>query len=138
MKNDKGLSELVKQIQELEAAKTEAVQMFEAKRNERLAQLHEELGFNTKDELVEALINQGATPQVTKRAAGKAGKASKGTTFPKRGRGGAISQETKDAVVADVKSGKYTSAEIARRHDISVPSVQNIKRDNNLVRSRSA
>lgn len=136
------LADLNKKLQEINQAKIELSEEFESKRSEKLKTLHEELGYSNSQELVEALINMGAAPRGSKVAPVER-VAAASTTYQqpvrqrRRGRGIRISQEVEDGVVRDVKAGGMTSVEIAKKYNISVPSVQNIKYRNDLVNRRS-
>lgn len=92
-----------------------------AKSRAKLLQLPAKFGFASVAEFVAAV-------QDAAKGAGAAGPA-KGRTRAK------ITPETKEKVKALVKEGK-TGAEIAKVLGISVPSVQNIKKELGLVQKR--
>ena len=94
------------------------------KRNRALATLHKEHGFADVGAFIKALKAA---------ASASGGKVSAGGK--KRRKRAVITAETKAAVKALAQDGK-TSAEIARTAGISVPSVQNIKKELGLTKAR--
>ncbi|MBP6506591.1 MAG: helix-turn-helix domain-containing protein [Opitutaceae bacterium] len=99
-------------------------QAIAAKRNRALATLHKEHGFADVGAFIKALKAA---------ASASGGKVSAGGK--KRRKRAVITAETKAAVKALAQDGK-TSAEIARTAGISVPSVQNIKKELGLTKAR--
>jgi DNA invertase Pin-like site-specific DNA recombinase len=122
------------QIKELEATKAKIVNLEKsiAKRLHReLASLHAKYGFDSLGEFTRAL----------KAAAGAGGKGrrsrpGKAAGTAKRRRRAVITDETRASVKKLVESGK-TGSQIAKSLGISLPSVQNIKKAQGLVKARA-
>ena len=126
------------QIAELEKAKAKLA-IAEAKlasdRVAALSKLPGDYGYDNLNAFIKAL----------KAAAGKAGKAkkakaAKGAKAPKAAKAGKrtrakITAELKQQVITAVQSGQ-SGAEIAAAFGISLPSVQNIKKEAGLVKAR--
>lgn len=127
------------QIAELAKAKAKLAQAeakLAADRVAALAKLPGDYGYASLNEFIKAL----------KAAAGKAGKGkgkkAKAAKAPKAAKAGKrtrtkITPELKLQVVAAVQAGK-SGAEIAKAFGISLPSVQNIKKEAGLVKARAA
>jgi hypothetical protein len=117
-------------IKDLEAAKAKVAELettLAKERRQKLAGLPREFGFDNVNEFVRAV----------KQAAGSSRKSSGGKVSKggKRGKRARITPEMKDKVKSMVGAGK-TGAEIAESLGISVPSVQNIKKEFGLVKAR--
>ncbi|AWI09508.1 hypothetical protein M2103_000285 [Ereboglobus sp. PH5-5] len=101
----------------------------------KLAGLPAAYGFSDVDSFIKALKRAGGSKKPGRPAKGakvaKAPKAKKG----KKGKRARITPEVKDQVKALVAGGK-TGAEIAKSLGISLPSVQNIKKEFGLVKKR--
>jgi hypothetical protein len=95
-----------------------------AKRNRALAGLHKQHGFASIEDFIKAL--QAVT-------SGKRGP--KAATGGQRRKRAVITAETKAKVKSLTEAGK-TGAEIAKQVGISVPSVQNIKKELGLTKAR--
>jgi len=108
MANDKikELENYKNKIAELEAA-------IEAERREKLATLHETVGLTSVEELIEALQSLGAS--------GKRGKRTR------------ITPAMKEQIGKALKDGEKGSA-VARKFGVSVPTIQNIKKELGLVK----
>ena len=121
----KELQDARKRVQRLEQA-------IARERSGKLKTAHLEFGFESRDEFIVAL--QGVDGRKARATGAKAtsGKPPRGRK--KRGRA-KITPQTKQQVKALVGEGK-TGAEIAREVGISLPSVQNIKKELGLVRAR--
>lgn len=121
-------------IKELEAARAKVAELENSlakERMQKLAGLHREYGFDSLDSFIKALKRSGDSPRrgrAAKPAAVAGGK-------KKRSKRARITPEVKEKVKAAVSAGK-TGAEIAKEFGISVPSVQNIKKEFGLVKSR--
>ncbi len=130
------------QIAELEKAKAKIAQAEAKLATDRVAALSKlpgDYGYSNLNEFIKAL----------KAAAGKAGKgkgkkvkAAKAAKAPKAEKAGKrtrakITPELKQQVIAAVQDGK-SGAEIAKSFGISLPSVQNIKKEAGLVKARAA
>jgi len=103
----KALEEYKNKIAELEAE-------IEAERIQKLATLHESVGLASTADLIEALQSLGS-------------KAKKG----KRAR---ITPAMKEQIGKALKSGEKGSA-VARQFGVSVPTIQNIKKELGLVKT---
>jgi hypothetical protein len=120
-------------VKELEAAKAKVValeQSLAKELNQKLAKLPAEYGFDSLPAFFKAV----------KAAAGgrrgpKAGKSIIIVSGKRRGKRARLTPELKDKVKAAVNAGK-TGAAIAKEFGISVPSVQNIKKEFGLVKKR--
>lgn len=124
------VTEKIKQLQELQAQAANLQQSIEAERTKELAALPAQYGFDSVESFIKAV-----------RAAGGKGKGKRGRK-PKAAAGGKrsrtkITPELKQKVIAAVNAGK-TGAAIASEFGISLPSVQNIKKEAGLVKARGA
>ncbi len=127
----------IDQIAELEKAKAKLAQAeakLSADRVSALAKLPSDYGYDSLNEFIKAL----------KAAAGKAGKGKKasktaGKTAKKAGKRtrAKITPEIKQQVIAAVQAGT-PGAKIAKDFGISLPSVQNIKKEAGLVKARAS
>ena len=128
----------IDQIAELEKAKSKLAQAeakLAADRTAALAKLPSDYGFDSLNDFIKALTAAaGKAPKGKK--AGKAPTAAKAPKAAKRGRT-KITPELKAQVIEAVKADK-SGAEIAQAFGISLPSVQNIKKEAGLVKSRAA
>ncbi len=117
---------MAKNIQQALAAARAKVSKLEqaivAKRNRQLANLHAEHGFDSVASFIKAL-----------KAAASGKRGATASSGPRRKRS-VITADTKAKVKALAQSGK-TGAEIAKSVGISLPSVQNIKRELGLTRT---
>jgi len=126
----------IDKINQLEAAKAKVAELEKSVLSEReqaLASLPRDFGFDNLNAFIKAL----------KAAASKSGKgrrtATKGAKAPKAGKRSRtkITPELKQQVIAAVQEGK-SGSEIAATFSISLPSVQNIKKEAGLVKARIA
>lgn len=131
---------VTEKIQELAALQAKAAKLqaaIESQRTAELSSLPSSYGYASLDEFIKALkaaVSKGGGKRG--RRAGK-GRPAKG---PKKKAGGRrkrakITPELKEKVKAAVEGGK-TGAQIAKEFAISVPSVQNIKKELGLVKKR--
>lgn len=97
--------------------------------NSKLLALPAKYGFKTMNSFIEALRAAGGSGSAPSRAA-----AASATASGRKPRA-VITTETKQKVKALVKDGK-TGSEIAEELNISLPSVQNIKKELGLVKKR--
>jgi len=121
------VTDTVKQLQAAKAKVAALEQSIAKARTQKLANLPAQLGFASVADLIDAL----------KQIAGgrKAGKTAKAGKSGKRAKRAKITPEVKDKVKEAVKAGK-TGAAIAKDLGISLPSVQNIKKELGLVKKR--
>jgi hypothetical protein len=125
---------VTKQIKELEATKAKIVSLEKsiAKRLHReLASLHSKYGFDSLGEFTKAL--KAASGLGRK---GRRGRPAKAAGKAKRRHRAVITDETRASVKKLVESGK-TGSQIAKSLGISLPSVQNIKKAQGLVKARA-
>jgi hypothetical protein len=123
---------VTKQIKELEVTKAKIVALEKsiAKRLQReLSTLHSKYGFSSLNEFIKALKGTSGGKKTRVKAAKAAGKA-------KRHKRSVITDDTRASVKKLVESGK-TGSQIAKTLNISLPSVQNIKKVLGLVKARS-
>ncbi|PTY06957.1 hypothetical protein DB347_10180 [Opitutaceae bacterium EW11] len=123
------VTEVVKELQAAKAKVAELETALEKQRRQQLAGLPKEYGFESVEDFINAVkqaSGKGRKGRVAKVAVG--GK-------KKRSKRAHITPELKDKVKAAVQAGK-TGAAIAKEFGISVPSVQNIKKEFGLVKSR--
>ncbi len=135
-----------KRIKELAAQKAKIEQAIAAERDAQLANLHEELGYESRNALIAALSGVGASAPA-KKAAGKRGRkkrvaaATPAAAKPAAAKGGkkrrkrtTITPELRKQIEAAARSGK-TGAAVAKEFGVSLPTVQNIKRAAGLTRN---
>lgn len=117
-------------LQALAAAKAKVQKLEQAvvaKRNKALAKLHVQHGFDSIDSFIAALKSAAGGRKAKAKAGAKA-------TGGRRKRA-IITPEVKAKVKAMSEAGK-TGAEIAKATGISLPSVQNIKKELGLTKAR--
>jgi len=121
--------------QEIAIAKAKVAELEGFLKNQgKLARLPFDFGYADLKSFIKALKRAaGAKPARAAKAA-KAAKAPKAAKA-KRGKRARITPEMKEAVKASVMAGK-TGAAIAKELGISLPSVQNIKKEFGLVKAR--
>lgn len=123
------VTEKIKQLQALQAKADELQKSIEAERKQELAALPARYGYDSVAAFIKAL--KGAA---SSKAKGKVAKAASAKAGGKRSRA-----KITDAVKAQVKSmveSGATGAVIAKEVGISLPSVQNIKKELGLVKPR--
>ncbi len=132
----------IDKINQLEAAKAKVAELEKNVINERelaLAALPRDFGFDNLNAFIKALKTAASKAGKGKRKGVKAAKAPKAAKAAKAGKRTRtkITPELKQQVVAAVQEGK-SGAEIAKAFSISLPSVQNIKKEAGLVKVRAA
>ncbi len=126
---------VTEKIQELAALQAKAAKLqaaIESQRTSELASLPGDYGYSSLNEFIKAL-KAAAGSRGARKARGKAKAAA-----PKKGgrrKRAKITAELKAQVKSAVEAGK-TGAAIAKEFGISVPSVQNIKKELGLVKKR--
>jgi hypothetical protein len=126
---------VIEVVKELEAAKAKVVELelsLEKELTQKLSRLPYEFGFDDLGSFIKALKSAAGARRGRGRGKGKAVKATKPG---KRGKRARITPEIKAQVKALVNDEK-TGAEIAKALGISLPSVQNIKKELGLVKAR--
>lgn len=132
---------LTSKLKELAQYKAKIANLENAIASARTAQLrnlHNELGFDSRDDLIAALRGVGGSGRRRGRPAKKAGPKKK--TAKRRGKGGrkgraVITPELRSKIAAAARGGE-TGQAIARKFDVSLPTVQNIKRAAGLTRKK--
>jgi hypothetical protein len=128
-----GCDMLTPKMQQLATYKAKVEKLEKSISAERVAllrRIHTEAGFDSREELIAALRELGG--------GGKRGpKPGKGAG---KGRGGrkkraTITTELRDQIIAAVKAGGTGNA-VASKYGVSLPTVQNIKRDAGLTKKR--
>ena len=123
------VTEVIKELQAAKAKVAALEQSLLKERRQKLANLPAELGFDDMSALIDALREAGGKrrgrPAGVSKAPGRKG----------RRRRAKITPEVKASVKSAVNAGK-TGAQIAKELGISVPSVQNIKKELGLVKAR--
>lgn len=109
---------------------------LENARREQLANIHTEYGFADRASLIKALQELGDGSARPVKVARKAAKKATTKTGKKRRTRATITPEMKARVKELAQAGELTSAQIAKDVGISLPSVQNIKKEFGLVRGR--
>ncbi|WP_068773079.1 helix-turn-helix domain-containing protein [Termitidicoccus mucosus] len=142
-------------IKQLEAAKAKVAELensLEKEIKQKLSRLHTEFGFSDLESFIKALKYAAGAPRPGRKPGrpAKAAKAAKVEKAPavapkaekapkaagkKRGKRARITPELKAQVKTLVEAGK-TGAVIAKELGISLPSVQNIKKEFGLVKKR--
>ncbi|MDQ8184439.1 hypothetical protein [Pelagicoccus sp. SDUM812002] len=121
-------------------AKLEALEKkAAAEAAKKLTNLHADLGFASRADLIVALSSlesvkakPGRKPQAVVKKAGRPAVAQKASKRAKRAK---ITEELKAKVIDAVKAGGKGAA-IAKEFGISIPSLQNIKKAAGLTKSR--
>ncbi len=122
---------VIEVVKELEAAKAkvaELEQSLEKELTQKLSRLPYEFGFDDLKSFIRALKEAAGA----RRSRAKAGKAAKPG---KKGKRAKITPEVK-AKVKELVNDDKTGAQIAKELGISLPSVQNIKKELGLVKAR--
>jgi hypothetical protein len=125
------------QIAELQKAKAKLAQAeakLAADRVSALAKLPGDYGYDNLNDFIKAL--KAAAGKAGKGKKSKAAKAPKAAKAAKRTRA-KITPELKQQVFAAVQAGQ-SGAEISKALGLSLPSVQNIKKEAGLVKTRGA
>src|SRR5688572_30296925 len=129
---------LTDKLKALAATKAKVAALEEsitAELNQELAALPAKYGFNDLPAFLKAVKSaSGGTPGRKTRGVGKAGRGTSAAGGKRRTRA-VITAETKAKVKSLVEAGK-TGGEIAKSVGISLPSVQNIKKELGLVKAR--
>lgn len=129
---------VTEKIQELAALQAKAAKLqaaIESQRTSELAALPANYGYASINDFIKALkAAAGSGKRRRKGMKAKAGKPAKKSGGKKRKRA-KITSELKSQVKSAVEAGK-TGAAIAKEFGISVPSVQNIKKELGLVKKR--
>lgn len=136
------MAQFIDKLNQLVAAKAKVAEMEKSvisEREQALASLPSDFGFASLNEFIKALKAASAKSGRKVKGKGKVAKAPKAAKPAKAGKRtrAKITPELKALVIADVQAGK-SGAEIAKTHGISLPSVQNIKKEAGLVKARGS
>lgn len=125
------VTDKIKELQDLQARAADLQKKIDAERQKELAGLPAQYGYDSVEAFVKAVRSAAG-------GKGKKGgrKATKAATPGKRTRV-KITPELKAKVIEAVKAGKTGSA-IASELGLSVPSIQNIKKEAGLVKARES
>ena len=129
------VTEVVKELEAARAKVAELENSLAKAQKQKLAGLPKEYGFDNLADFIKAIKGAGS---VARRGRGAAKPVATAATSSKKQRSkrARITPEVKEKVKSAVNAGK-TGAEIAKEFGISVPSVQNIKKEFGLVKARS-
>jgi DNA-binding NarL/FixJ family response regulator len=132
------VTEKIQELAQLQAKAAKLQAAIETQRTAELASLPSKYGYASLDEFIKALKAAVSSGGKRGRRGGKA--KAKAAKAPKKKAGGKrkrakITAELKQQVKAAVEAGR-TGAQIAKEFGISVPSVQNIKKELGLVKKR--
>ncbi|MGH8021042.1 MAG: helix-turn-helix domain-containing protein [Opitutaceae bacterium] len=129
-------------MQELAAQKAKIEEAMIAERKAQLANIHEEYGYGSREDLIAALRGSGQSAPARK-TAGKRGRKKRAVAAAapkpaasrgrKRRKRTTITPELRKSIESAVRSGK-TGAAVAAEFGVSLPTVQNIKRAAGLTR----
>ena len=120
---------LTSQLKELAKAKAKVVDLESAiskNRKKQLEKLHADLGFDSRESLISALRSLG-------KGGGARARASKPRGKKGRHKRTTITPELRTKIEAAVRAGGKGIA-VAKKFDVSLPTVQNIKRAAGLTR----
>jgi DNA invertase Pin-like site-specific DNA recombinase len=131
------VTEKIKQLQALQAKAKELQDTIESERTQELSSLPERYGYESLAGFIKAVKAAAGSKRGRGRKAGKARAAKPAAKSGSKKRTRAkITAETKAQVKSSVEAGK-TGAQIAKELGISLPSVQNIKKELGLVKARA-
>lgn len=138
------LSKKIKEITNVRAKLAALEEEVAKQRKAALSVLHKEFGFESIEDLIEALKElvgakpargrgrkKGAAGRPAKKAAKKAAARGEG----KKRKRAKVTPEMREQIIEAVKAGK-TGKAIAAEFGVSLPTVQNIKRDAGLTKAR--
>ena len=128
---EREIERLKRRIASLEAKAVQNSAKKQKVDRKKVDTLAKKLGYRSAEELISILYSGVKTPKTTPVAASPTPAASK----RKRAR---ITEEDRAAVVAAIKQGNLSAGEIAEKFEISLPSVNLIKKAAGLTKSRKA
>lgn len=129
------VTEVVKELEAARAKVAELESSLAKAQKQKLAGLPKEYGFDNLADFIKAIKSAGTGGGRGRGRAAKPAAASSSSSKKQRSKRARITPEVKEKVKAAVNAGK-TGAEIAKEFGISVPSVQNIKKEFGLVKAR--
>jgi hypothetical protein len=124
-------------LQELAKAKAKVAKLEQALASERegkLRNLHTDVGFESREELIAALRGLGGARAGGAKRGRKPGRPP-GRTKSGRKKRAKITPELRDQIIAAVKGGA-TGQAVADKYGVSLPTVQNIKNAAGLTKKR--
>lgn len=125
------LTPKLQQLADYKAKVEKLEKSVQAERDAVLRGLHTETGYATRDDLISALQSLGGGGKRGR----KPGKAAAGSGGGKRKKRVVITPDLREGIIAAVKAGGTGSA-VAKKFGVSLPTVQNIKRDAGLTKKR--
>ena len=125
------IERLKRRIATLESKAVQSAAKKQKSDRKKVATLAKKLGYRSAEELISVLYSGAKAPKVALAAASAAPADGK----RKRAR---ITEEDRAAIVAALKQGDLSAAEIAGKFGISLPSVNLIKKAAGLTKSRKA
>lgn len=133
------VTEVVKELEAARAKVAELENSLAKAQKLKLAGLPREYGFDNLADFIKAIKGAGNAPRrgrgAAKPVAAASSSSSSSSSKKQRSKRARITPEVKEKVKSAVNAGK-TGAEIAKEFGISVPSVQNIKKEFGLVKAR--
>lgn len=130
------ITETLKQIEEAKAKLANLEKKAAAEQAKKLTNAHKDLGFSSRADLIAALQSlEGGAAKSKRGRKPKAAPVAKKGGAKKRAKRTRITDELKAEVVAAVKAGGK-GTDIAKQFGISVPSLQNIKKEAGLTKTR--
>lgn len=142
------ISKTLKEIKATKAKLAALEKKAEAETNKRIANLHKDAGFDSREDLIAALQALGgpkrrgrAPGKAKKTAAPKAKKAAKKAAksakpgAKKRAQRTAITPALRKSIVEALKAGGKGAA-VAEKFNVSVPTIHNIKKAAGLTKAR--
>jgi len=131
------LTSKLKELAQYKAKVAKLENAIESARVSQLRGLHTEVGFDSRDELIAALRGLGQGAVRRGRPPKKAGAKKAGRRKGKGGRKGraVITPELRSKIESAAR-GSATGQAIAKKFDVSLPTVQNIKRAAGLTRKK--
>lgn len=129
------VTEVVKELEAARAKVAELENSLAKAQKQKLAGLPKEYGFDNLADFIKAIKGAGSSGGRGRGRAAKPAAAAPSSSKKQRSKRARITPEVKEKVKSAVNAGK-TGAEIAKEFGISVPSVQNIKKEFGLVKAR--
>jgi len=134
------LTSKLKELAQYRAKIASLENAIESARSNQLRNLHTEMGFDSREELIAALRSLGGGGKRRGRPPKKAAAKKKAAKRKGKGKGGrkgraVITAELRSKIEAAARGGQ-TGQAIAKKFDVSLPTVQNIKRAAGLTRKK--
>ena len=127
------ITDTLKEIESTRSKLAELERKAETERKKQLSNLHSNLGFATREELIAAL--RSVDGAAAKGPRGRKPKAATTKVAKKRGKRARITDDVRQQVIAALKSGEK-GTKVAKDFGISLPSLQNIKKAAGMTKAR--